>query len=199
MPDTTAEKTRPTYADLVEQAQSADAETRERIFGQLVAQFTIAAQSWAYQTLGDLHAAQDAAQDAFITAYENLDSLRDAEAFPSWLRRIVMTHCHRQQRGSLQTVALEEDSLPIGSDLLTVVEKRLLHHHLRESVDDLPDHERIVTEMFYLDGYSQQEVADALGLPLTTVKKRLQRAREHLREVMAPVSHLNSFLVMRVA
>ena len=83
MPDMTAEKTRPTYADLVEQAQSADAETRERIFGQLVAQFTIAAQSWAYQTLDDLHAAQDAAQDAFITAYENLDSLRDAEAFPS--------------------------------------------------------------------------------------------------------------------
>ncbi|MCA9886256.1 MAG: RNA polymerase sigma factor [Anaerolineae bacterium] len=199
MSGTPAEKVRPPYVDLIERAQSAEVEEREHLFSELVDQFSIAAQSWAYQTLGDFHAAQDAAQEAFITAYENLDSLRDAEAFPAWLRRIVMTHSHRQQRGSLTIVAFDEDSLPSGNDLSTVVEKRLLHVQVRESVSDLPEHERVVTEMFYLEGYSQQEVAEALGLPLTTVKKRLQRAREHLREVMAPVSRLNSSLFMRAA
>jgi hypothetical protein len=52
-------------------------------------------------------------------------------------------------------------------------------------VEDLPEGERAVTELFYIVGYSQQEVAERLGLPLTTVKKRLQYARERLKETMS--------------
>jgi len=59
----------------------------------------------------------------------------------------------------------------------------------------LPDHEREVTELFYITGYSQQEIAEQLAVPLTTVKKRLQYAREHLRETMPPMNVLPTDLM----
>jgi type II secretory pathway component PulF len=53
-----------------------------------------------------------------------------------------------------------------------------------EAVQSLPEHQRIVTTLFYIDGYSQREAAEILGVPLTTVKKRLHDSRERLRERM---------------
>jgi hypothetical protein len=52
---------------------------------------------------------------------------------------------------------------------------------VRDAVRGLPEHERSVVELFYLAGLSQQEVAQTLAVPLTTVKKRLQYARERLK------------------
>ncbi|QPC84082.1 RNA polymerase sigma factor [Phototrophicus methaneseepsis] len=187
------------YAELVQRAQQAQGPERERLFNALVDQFAIAAQSWAYAKLENIHAAQDAVQEAFLTAYKNLDDLQDAAAFPSWLRRIVWTQCNRQMRKAKHVVALDDASLPAYADLSTEVEQRMLYRRLREAVHALPAHERVVTELFYLEEYSQQEVAEQLGIPLTTVKKRLQRAREHLRETMPPLNGLTMRLLMRAA
>jgi RNA polymerase sigma factor (sigma-70 family) len=183
-----------TYEELVQRAQNGSASDREQAFGALIQQFNFAAQSWAYQMLGDVHATQDAAQDAFITAYERLNELRDPSAFPSWLRMIVRTQCNRTLR---QREALPlDDREPSADDPVQTAEQRLLHEDLHSAVHALPDHERIVTELFYLSGYSQQEIAEHLHLPLTTIKKRLQYAREHLRETMPP---MNMLMMMRVA
>ena len=187
------------YEEWVERAQDAEGSERERLFNALVDQFAIAAQSWAYEKLEDVQAAQDAVQEAFITAYKHLDDLRDPAAFPAWLRRIVWTQCNRQVRGKMRVIPLEDDSLATGVDLPSEVERRLLHGRVREAVHALPAHERVVTEMFYLEEYSQQEVAEQLGIPLTTVKKRLQRAREHLRETMPPMNSLTMQMLLRAA
>lgn len=56
------------------------------------------AYGYAYAILGDFHLAEDAAQEAFITAYRNLSQLRDANAFPGWLKRLVLTQCNRMTR-----------------------------------------------------------------------------------------------------
>jgi len=61
---------------------------------------------------------------------------------------------------------------------------------LRGAVGSLSLPERTVTQMYYLDEYSQQEIATLLQVPLTTVKKRLQYAREHLRERMPIMNRL---------
>jgi hypothetical protein len=53
------------------------------------------------------------------------------------------------------------------------------------AIQALPEREQIVTKLFYLNGYSQKEIAKLLQIPVTTVKKRLQYARQHLRGVMA--------------
>lgn len=157
------------------------------VFDILVEQFQGAAFEWAFAALGDPLLAQDATQDAFLTAYRHLDQLREPRAFPAWLRRIVLTQCNRLTRGQrVATRPLDEDTdlVPASHDPAAEVEDRELKDRLRRAVDDLPEHERTVTELHYLSGLSQREIAEALDLPLTTIKKRLQYAREHLREAM---------------
>ncbi|MEP7294049.1 MAG: RNA polymerase sigma factor, partial [Chloroflexota bacterium] len=148
-------------------------------------------QGWAYQALGDKHLAQDVAQEAFLTAYQKLDQLREPAAFPAWLKRIVLTHAHRiTRRKSPYLLPLEDEDTPQHADPAASAEARELEEQVSQAVRSLPEHERVVTELFYITGYSQQEIAERLAVPLTTVKKRLQYAREHLRETMPPMSVL---------
>ena len=67
-------------------------------FGQVVDRFQDMAFGCAYAILGDFHLAEDAAQEAFFTAYRTLDNLKQLERFPRWLRRIVVGSCDRIMR-----------------------------------------------------------------------------------------------------
>jgi RNA polymerase sigma-70 factor (ECF subfamily) len=175
------------YEALVRQAQAAHGAARKQAFEGVIAAFGFAAQAWAYQILGDAHAAQDAAQEALITAYEKLDNLREPATFPTWLRRIVRTQCHRYQRAKHDTLPLDEQALS-ADDPAAAAELHILREQVRAAVGALPEHERAVVALFYLKGYSQQEIAQRLALPLTTVKKRLQYARERLREALPAIT-----------
>jgi RNA polymerase sigma factor (sigma-70 family) len=170
------------YEALVEQAQDAQAAADEA-FADLVEQFEGQALRWAYAALGDFALAQDAAQDAFVTAYQKLDQLREPKAFPAWLRRIVISQCHRLTRNrALPADPLDDTDIPtrIG-DPAAAAEEGELRQWVHEAVRELPANDREVIELYYLTGYSQDEMAVMLDVPLTTVKKRLQYARERLR------------------
>lgn len=173
------------YRDLVEYAQrTTDPEARNQAFDLLVERFREAALCWAYKALGDSDQAEDAAQEAFLSAYRHLGQLRDPEAFPSWLQRIVRTQANRQRRRkhrplqSLERTPELHDQSPVPEE--TVVEGEMLTR-LREAIRTLPEGERAVTEGFYVQGQSQAELSEKLNLPLTTVKKRLQYARQRLK------------------
>jgi DNA-directed RNA polymerase specialized sigma24 family protein len=75
-----------TFESLVKLAQAPDANRAQRhaAFGELVVRFQDMAYGYAYAILGDAHLAQDAAQEAFIAAYQKLAQLREPAAFPGW-------------------------------------------------------------------------------------------------------------------
>ncbi len=77
---------------------------------------------------------------------------------------------------------------PLEADPARSAEDRERRDQLWGAVKRLPTHEREVTELFYVHGYSLDEIARGLELPLTTVKKRLQYAREHIRENLPMMS-----------
>ncbi|MEO0596019.1 MAG: sigma-70 family RNA polymerase sigma factor, partial [Chloroflexota bacterium] len=87
------------YITLVIDAQSTNEHDKQIAFDTLVPRFQRMAFSVAYNTLQDVHLAEDAVQEAFLTAYLRIDQLRDPEAFPAWLKRIVLTQCDRLIRG----------------------------------------------------------------------------------------------------
>ena len=114
--------------------------------------------------------------------------LREPAAFPGWLRRIVQTHCHRFTRLKRpESVPFEalETTLITTADLAQLVADadatQAIIACVLGAVADLPEHEQAVVWLFYLDGYSIREVAQALKVPVTTIKKRLQYARDRLR------------------
>ena len=79
---------------LVRRAQTGDGAAYDRI----VRRFQDRAVGYAYSVLGDWHGAEDAAQDAFLQAFRDLPALREAAAFPAWLRRLIFKHCDRRTR-----------------------------------------------------------------------------------------------------
>lgn len=160
---------------------------RHEAFAELVKRFQDMAYGYAYALLGDTALAQDAAQEAFITAYQNLGQLQEPMAFPGWLRRIVLTQCHRLTRKKqLQVQPIDTAAEPVSDqpEPAAVIERQELRDRIQAAIRELPEAQRMATVLFYIDGYSQQEVADFMEVSVDAVKKRLQRARQQLKERM---------------
>lgn len=172
---------------LVEQARGSQVAQRHEAFAQLVNRFQEAAYRWAYSILYDSHLAQDAVQEAFVTAYQNLGQLQHVDAFAAWFRQIVLSQSYRLVRGKQLVTSSIDDipELPADEESMAAhLEALELHEKVMTAVQSLPEGEREITKMFYLGGYSQKEIARTLELPLTTVKKRLQYARQKLKLAM---------------
>ncbi len=171
------------WSALVRAAREGDLEA----YGRVVRRFQDMAYGYAYSTLGDFGLAEDAAQEAFVEAYQCLGNLREPLAFPSWLRKIVFKHCDRiMRRKRVATVPLESaaelaSSEPGPADL---AEQREMREEVLGAIRALPKAARAVTTLFYIDGYSHEDIAGFLGVPSTTVKSRLHAARIKLKERM---------------
>jgi RNA polymerase sigma factor (sigma-70 family) len=161
---------------------------RRQMVERLVTQFAEAGFHWALAVLGDEEAAYDALQDAWLSAYLHLDQLRESKAFPAWFRQIVITACYHKLRRDPESDPLPEDDEPAATqaDPTDEIENKERREHIREALKALPERERIVTELFYFADFPQQEIAEVLAVPVTTVKKRLQYARRHLKGLIHP-------------
>jgi RNA polymerase sigma-70 factor (ECF subfamily) len=169
------------------QASSASLARRHDAFGELVVRFQNMAYGYAYAILGDSYLAQEAAQEAFVTAYQRLQQLREPSAFPGWLRRIVLTQSNRLVRGrrvTPQPIEMVAQLTAEQTDLAAAVERQELAEQLHAAIRGLPEQQRAAVILYYIDGYSQNEVAVFLELSVDAVKKQLQRARERLQERM---------------
>src|SRR5215218_6471561 len=116
--------------------------------GELVRRFQDMAYATAFAYLGDHHRAEDAAQDAFITALQRLPDLRDPAAFPGWFRQVVRGACGRLTRGpapsalALDAAAALEDAGP-GPEHLA--ESGELAGRVRQALATLPEAQRLAT------------------------------------------------------
>jgi len=174
--------------DLVVRAATASSEDdRINAYGHLVERFRDMACGYAYSILGDFHLAEDAAQDAFVIAYRTLNQLREPGAFPDWLRRIVWSACGRMRRQDrLSAVALDaaENVRSETSEPDQIVARKEMREQVLRAVRELPSLEREVTALFYINGYSQKDIAEFLKVPVNTIKSRLAAARSRLKERM---------------
>ena len=162
---------------LVKRARAGDLDA----FGQIVRRFQDMAHGYAFSYLGDFHRAEDVAQEAFIDAYLKLPRLCEPAAFPGWFRRIVRTHCHRAVRGRRMEAVPLDAALEVAA---TVERKPDLHEEVLAAIRALPEHQRVAMTLFYINGYSQKEIAAFLEVPATTVQKRLHDSRKKLKERM---------------
>jgi len=174
---------------LVIRATDSDATLADRheAFCELVRIFQDMAYACAYAVLGDFYLAEDAAQEAFISAWQKLSQLRQPEAFPGWFRRVVLTECNRLTRGKRpRTMSLDEGAnlhTPI-TDPQTAIERDELTKAVFMAIKKLSLNERMVVVLFYVKEYSQSEISAFLDVPLTTVAKRLYSAKARLRAMM---------------
>ena len=129
----------------------------------------------AKSMLGSEADCADAAQNALLRAWEKLPTLREAAYFKTWLTRILINECRavlrqRARYAPLETEIAEGEVAPEGGG------------ELYEAVMGLDEKYRLPVVLHYIEGFKTAEIAAMLRLPEGTVKTRLRRAREILRE-----------------
>jgi len=132
----------------------------------------------AYGQLRGEQDRKDAVQEAILKAWKSRGRLRDKAYFETWLIRILINECHNIQRAGRWFFPMEK--LPEQP----YVEKRIdgSDADLREAVLKLPMKLRLPVMLHYIEGYTTGEVADILHVPVGTVRSRLKKAREALKE-----------------
>ena len=168
---------------LVVRAREGDLEA----YAMIVRRFQDMAVGYAYSLLGDFHLAEDVAQEAFVGVYLDLHRLREPVAFLSWFRRIVATRCSRYtRRKRIPTVPLDavEEIVASQPEPIEAVERQELRDRLLDAIHALPEAERTVMTLFYINEYPQREISSFLNVPVSTVKNCLRSARGRVRERM---------------
>jgi len=172
------------YKSIVMQAAQGDVDA----FGILVERFQDLAVGYAYSILGDYGYAQDAAQEAFIQVYTNLTRLQDPAAFPGWFKRVVFSCCTRlTRRKRMDTVELDEilaEKLPGAPEHEPswAYDQKALKMQIRAAINTLPEEQRSVLILYYINEFSYQEIADFLSLPQHTVTNRLHIAKKRIKK-----------------
>lgn len=139
-----------------------------------------------HRVLGDLHEAEDAAQEAFVTAYRAIGSWRQDGPFGAWLRRIAIRISVRRSQ-KRRTVAWLDPShpgagdIPGGPDPAIVSLRSERAAGVREALARLDEPYREVVALRFFGDLSLNEIADQTGRPLGTVKTHLHRGLLRLR------------------
>jgi RNA polymerase sigma-70 factor (ECF subfamily) len=173
------------------QLVSAVLEGDEAAFAALVDRYQRTARAVAYHRIGDHHAAEDAAQEAFVAAFRKLPTLRDGSLFGPWLLAIVRHQAERiGKRGT--RAAGRQPGVPLdhAADVAAPEESRLDddNEFLLAALMGLPERERRLLMLRHFGGHSVAEIAQMLGRPVGTVTKQLSRGYARLRERFAEVN-----------
>jgi RNA polymerase sigma-70 factor (ECF subfamily) len=164
-------------ADLVIQARQGDLRAfetlAERHYGRL--------QRAAVGILRDVHAAEDATQEALVSVWRDLRTLRDPERFEGWSYRVLVRACHAQAKRIPRTVSEADLPLVHEATAADAYGRVLYRDELERGFRRLPIDQRAVVVLHHLVDLPLEQVAEALDIPVGTVKSRLSRAMEGLR------------------
>ena len=166
-------------------------------FNRLVLAYQDLAYNVAYRVMGDPASADDATQEAFISAYRKINSYRGG-SFKAWLLRIVTNACYDElrRRKRRPTTALEpagknneEMESPAwltdpGESPEESASRTELANAIQRCLEDLEADFRVVVVMVDVQGLDYRETATAIAKPLGTVKSRLARARARMQDCL---------------
>lgn len=151
--------------------------------GVLVTRFAAPVRRLAYAILRDADEAEDAAQDGVLQALVKLDRYDPTRPFGPWLMRIVANAAiDRRRRRRVRDTSELDEALAGGGPLPDVeVDRLALRQRLAIALDKLPERYRMAVVLFDVEGYSQAEIAEILGVAPGTVRSAVFHARRRLR------------------
>ncbi len=175
---------------LIRRAAAGDLEA----FNQLALAYQNLAYSVAWRTLQDEEAAADAVQESLIKAYRGLHSFQGG-SFKSWIIRIVVNTCYdslrsrrRRRTDSLDDFAEEGDFAPQLEDPAerpeAYAQRMELSSLIEQGIGRLPPDQRLALTLCDVHGYAYEEISELTGMPMGTVKSRINRARVKLRDFL---------------
>lgn len=167
---------------LIQEARRGDEAAMEALFLLHITQSV----RLAYLICGDWGSAEDAVQEAFVSAFRALARFRDGAAFAPWFTRIVVNQAKNKKKRTRHYLPLTAAETAVAaasteSDVLARERER----QLLTAINSLDEKHRLPVLLKYLSGFTEAETAAALNLPVSTVKSRLHTARSRLKAALA--------------
>jgi RNA polymerase sigma factor (sigma-70 family) len=181
----------PTDADLITASRSGD----RQAFGQIIRKYQAMVSGLVYAACGDLHRSEDVAQETFISAWKSLSGLRDASRLPGWLCQIARRRLADSARKvpdkeiqfSQAFAPGQEPTVPAREEPLNAEESELLWRTLGR----IPQPYRETLVLYYRQEQSTAQVAAAMNSSEASVRQRLTRGRQMLRDEVATLLERN--------
>lgn len=163
-------------------------------FGELVDRYTEKVHNLALRVTRNEEDTEEILQDVFVTVYRKIDKFEGKSAFSSWLYRITVNTAFMKLRKRKQHAAVSFDEVSAGvqenwtgnssdtCDIAYISSRHELRGALEGAIKGLPDEYRTIFILRDVDGLSNQEVGEILGLSVPAVKSRLHRSRLMLRK-----------------
>lgn len=152
----------------------------------------------ALRMFGNREDAQDSLQEAMLRVYRSIGGFKGQSSFGTWVYRITMNTCldEIRRKKNKQSASLDNmlDQGWAPTDEGASPEKRVMQQEMRksiaQSIQELPEDMRSAIIMRDVHGYSYEEIADTLNVNVGTIKSRISRGREKLREKLSNFSEL---------
>lgn len=172
-------------ADTVDRERQRD-EDRRSAFRELADEQLTDAYGLAFAVLRDRSQAQDAVHDAFVTAWQRYETLRDPARFAPWFRRILVNTCRNRLKASSRrrTTALDTQQELATADSSSAVVDRTM---VAAAIAGLKPDDRVVLALRYYRDLRIGDIAAVLDIPPNTVTSRLHRAHQRLRSALEDI------------
>jgi len=173
----------------------------ERAFEELVDRYQTRLLNFIYRTTGDRERAEDLVQEVFVRVYRHIHRFDRSKKFSTWIYTIASNLAKNELRNRSRsplvlfqklTTHWEPDHRPLQFEDHQgrpddQYRKRYLQEIVEQTVEELPEHHKLVFRLRELEGKSYEEIADITGVNLGTVKSRLHRARTSFAERIEPL------------
>jgi RNA polymerase sigma-70 factor (ECF subfamily) len=166
-------------------------------FEQLIEAYQKKVYNLALRMTGNQEDAADLAQEAFIRVFRSISGFKEQSSFSTWIYRITTNVCldEIRKRKNRKVISIDEDihmddgemkRQIVSDDPLPdeMAERAELRNIVNDAINSLPEDQKVVITLRDLNGLSYEEIAQVLGIPGGTVKSRINRARQALRNVL---------------
>ena len=171
-------------ADLLSKARDGDLAA----YAALMARYRGYLGRYAFHMLGDRHDAEEALQDAFVRAFRSLAQCEQPDRFAGWLFRILINRCRTARtRRRRQTALIVYEPAPEMADREEPAEAMAWREEIGRALEALRSNQREAFLLKYVEGLSYEEMAMLTGVGESTLRMRVKRARDRMRELLREV------------
>ncbi len=169
------------HIDIIDRCKTGD----QKAYHEIYKLYATAMLNICFRILGNQEVAEDVLQEAFVNAFQHIDSYKGKASFGAWLKKIVVnkaiSYLRKQQ---LELVELEDHLEPVIEDDFEDIDLAMKVETIRDAIQKLPNGFRVVFSLYLLEGYDHNEISGILEISESTSKSQYNRAKKKLREIL---------------
>lgn len=143
-----------------------------------------------FRYANDILEAEDTLLEGFVKVFDNISSYSGKGAFEGWIRRIMVNVALNKIRSRNKNLSFVEDFNFDVKDIQSPIDK-IQHKQLLEALNRLPEGYRLVFNLFVIEGYSHQEIAEQLGIKEATSRSQFAKSKTYLKKIILEQEKVN--------